>query len=37
MGRKNVRTDEPTERIDTNILKFVVELESTPPLVPDYG
>jgi HlyD family secretion protein len=26
MGRKNVRTDEPTERIDTKILEVVVEL-----------
>lgn len=34
MGRKNVRTDEPTERIDTKILEVVVELEGTPPLVP---
>jgi HlyD family secretion protein len=26
MGRKNVRTDEPTERIDTKILEVLVEL-----------
>lgn len=26
MGRKNIRTDEPTERIDTKILEVVVEL-----------
>lgn len=28
MGRKNLRTDEPTERIDTKILEIVVELGS---------
>ncbi|MGE0784736.1 MAG: HlyD family secretion protein [Sandaracinaceae bacterium] len=28
MGRKNIRTDEPTERIDTKILEVVVELEA---------
>ncbi|MEN9800516.1 MAG: hypothetical protein RL653_4213, partial [Pseudomonadota bacterium] len=27
-GRKNVRTDDPTERNDTKILEVVVELES---------
>jgi HlyD family secretion protein len=27
LGRKNVRTDEPTERVDTKILETVVELE----------
>ncbi len=26
MGRKNIRTDEPTERIDTRILEVVIEL-----------
>jgi hypothetical protein len=26
MGRKNVRTDDPTERIDTKILEVVIEL-----------
>ena len=34
MGRKNVRTDEPTERIDTKILEVVVELEEDEGLVP---
>ena len=28
MGRKNVRTDEPTERLDTKILEVVVRLGS---------
>lgn len=32
MGRKNLRTDEPTERLDTKILEVVVELEGHPPL-----
>jgi HlyD family secretion protein len=27
MGRKNVRTDDPTERIDTKILEVVLELD----------
>jgi HlyD family secretion protein len=27
LGRKNVRTDEPTERVDTKILEVLVELE----------
>jgi HlyD family secretion protein len=27
LGRKNVRTDEPTERIDTKVLETLVELE----------
>jgi HlyD family secretion protein len=26
LGRKNVRTDEPTERVDTKILETLVEL-----------
>ena len=33
MGRKNVRTDEPTERIDTRILEVVVELETRDALI----
>lgn len=33
MGRKNVRTDEPTERLDTKILEVVVELESNESLI----
>jgi len=28
LGRKNVRTDEPTERVDTKILETLVELDS---------
>ncbi len=34
MGRKNVRTDEPTERIDTKVLEVVVELADSTGLVP---
>jgi ABC exporter DevB family membrane fusion protein len=34
MGRKNVRTDDPTERIDTKILEVVIELDSAQKLVP---
>jgi HlyD family secretion protein len=34
MGRKNVRTDDPTERIDTKILEVVIELEGADGLVP---
>ena len=34
MGRKNVRSDDPTERIDTKILEVVVELDATAGLVP---
>ena len=34
MGRKVLRTDEPTERIDTKILEVVVELEGFEGLVP---
>ena len=28
LGRKNVRTDEPTERVDTKILETLVQLDS---------
>jgi hypothetical protein len=28
LGKKNVRTDEPTERVDTKILETLVELDS---------
>jgi hypothetical protein len=28
LGRKNVRTDEPTERVDTKILETLVELDN---------
>jgi HlyD family secretion protein len=34
MGRKILRTDEPTERIDTKILETVVELETFDGLLP---
>jgi multidrug efflux pump subunit AcrA (membrane-fusion protein) len=34
MGRKNVRTDDPTERIDTKILETVIELDDPTGLVP---
>ena len=34
MGRKNVRTDDPTERIDTKILETVVQLDDPKGLVP---
>jgi multidrug resistance efflux pump len=32
MGRKNVRTDEPTERNDVKILEVLLELDGRPPL-----
>ena len=34
MGRKNVRSDDPTERIDTKILEVVLELDEKDGLVP---
>jgi Barrel-sandwich domain of CusB or HlyD membrane-fusion/MacB-like periplasmic core domain len=34
MGRKNVRTDEPTERLDTKILEVLVALNESEGLVP---
>jgi HlyD family secretion protein len=34
MGRKNQRTDDPTERIDTKIREVVLELDNAPELVP---
>lgn len=33
-GRKNVRTDDPTERNDTKILEVLIQLESKGQLVP---
>ncbi len=33
MGRKNVRTDDPTERIDTKILEVVIDLDEPGRLV----
>ena len=34
MGRKNIRTDDPTERIDTKILEVVIGLGHPPQLLP---
>jgi HlyD family secretion protein len=34
MGRKNIRTDDPVERIDTKILEVVIELDDNQSLVP---
>ncbi len=34
MGRKNIRTDDPAERIDTKILEVVFELDDLEGLVP---
>jgi HlyD family secretion protein len=34
MGRKNIRTDDPIERIDTKILEVVFELDAASTLVP---
>jgi multidrug resistance efflux pump len=34
MGRKNVRTDDPVERIDTKILEVVFQLDDRDGLVP---
>jgi multidrug efflux pump subunit AcrA (membrane-fusion protein) len=34
MGRKNVRSDDPTERIDTKILEVVCQLDAPEGLVP---
>jgi HlyD family secretion protein len=34
MGRKNIRTDDPVERIDTKILEVVISLDSHEGLVP---
>ena len=34
MGRKNIRTDDPVERIDTKILEVVVQLDDREGLVP---
>jgi HlyD family secretion protein len=33
MGRKNVRSDDPVERVDTKILEVVVELSAPGPLL----
>jgi multidrug resistance efflux pump len=34
MGRKNARTDDPTERLDTKILEVVIDLDEPGKLVP---
>ncbi len=34
LGKKNVRTDEPAERLDTKVLETLVELEPGKPLPP---
>ncbi|MFY0539504.1 HlyD family efflux transporter periplasmic adaptor subunit [Nannocystis pusilla] len=34
MGRKNIRTDDPVECIDTKILEVVIELDKTEALLP---
>lgn len=34
MGRKNIRTDDPTERIDTKILEVVIRLDEPGRLLP---
>lgn len=34
MGRKNVRTDDPTERIDTKILEVIIDLGRPAQLIP---
>lgn len=34
MGRKNIRTDDPVERIDTKIYEVVLELETFDGLIP---
>jgi HlyD family secretion protein len=32
LGRKNFRTNEPSERVDTKILEVLIELEARPQL-----
>ncbi|MEW6131065.1 MAG: efflux RND transporter periplasmic adaptor subunit [Acidobacteriota bacterium] len=34
LGKKNIRTDEPTERVDTKILETLIELEDGQKLTP---
>lgn len=34
IGRKNIRSDDPKERIDTKILEVVLELDPAPELLP---
>jgi hypothetical protein len=34
MGRKNVRTDDPVERLDVKILEVVLQIDEPAGLVP---
>jgi len=34
LGKKNVQTDEPSEKLDTKVLETLVELDGHPPLPP---
>jgi HlyD family secretion protein len=34
LGRKNIRTDDPAERVDTKVLETLLELEPGSPLIP---
>lgn len=34
LGRKNIRTDDPAERVDTRVLETLLELEPGSPLIP---
>jgi len=31
LGKKTVRTDEPSERVDTKVLETLIELDDRPP------
>lgn len=33
MGRRNVRVDDPVDRVDVKILEVIVELDGNPPLI----
>jgi hypothetical protein len=34
LGKKNVQTDEPSEKLDTKVLETLVDLDGHPPLPP---
>jgi hypothetical protein len=34
LGKKNLQTDEPTEKLDTKVLEALVDLDGHPPLPP---
>jgi HlyD family secretion protein len=34
LGKKNIQTDEPAEKLDTKVLETLVELDGHPPLPP---